>query len=146
MSYNQSLSMNELGRILNYDNEKTNVARDILLFSCFTGLKFSDIQLIQVGDFYEDEEGVRWLGLHSELPLHFSKILVTPALAKIVDRNVGCKSKEDMLFTFPHVLTMQMRLDTIAIVCDIQCKITSSTGQSTCEFNFEHLSNRNFTL
>lgn len=140
------MSMEEVGRIMYYDNEETNTTRDILLFSCFTGLNLSEIEIIQARDFYTDDEGKRWLDLYNELPLHFEKILINPALAKVVDRNLVQKKKNDMLFAFPSKSNLQKHLWLITKYCELQCELTPLTGEHTCKYNYEYMSKHDLAL
>ena len=146
MINNDYLTMDELSRVMNYNNEETKVTRDILLFSCLTGLEFSELDIIQVGDFQADAEGKRWLHLYNELPLHFDKILVTPALAKIVDRNIINKNKKDMLFIFPSKTELRKHFWLIGKYCELGCEPTKSTGRATCEHNYEYVSKHDLII
>ena len=140
------LTMEELNRVAHYENAGTNLARDLWLFSCFTGLAFSQMDLIQVGDIYTGHNGKQWLGLYSEYPLRFEKIRITPALLRIIERNATGKSRNEMLFAFPPESKFMKDMDSISKDCNLTCRLTESTGKDTREYNYECMSMPDFTI
>ncbi|MBP6828822.1 MAG: integrase catalytic domain-containing protein, partial [Saprospiraceae bacterium] len=62
------LTQEELQRLRNlkFENQSLDKVRDIFLFSCYTGLRFTDAQDLRAKDIRPDEDGHMWIYLRQK--------------------------------------------------------------------------------
>ncbi len=106
-------------------NERLSRVRDMFIFSCYTGLSYSDIKKLSRINLVNKEDGIRWIvinrtktGVRSAIPLLAKAIL-------ILDKYLGCQ-KTDVDGPLLPVLSnqkMNAYLKEVAEICDIKRKL-----------------------
>lgn len=85
------LSQDELNRIekKQFDIERLSRIRDVFIFSCYTGLSFSDAQKLTQNDIKQDKNGELYLHLPRTKTDKASKIMLLPKAIEIINRYKG---------------------------------------------------------
>ncbi len=125
------LTMDELKRIEEYDFsdcERLERVRDCFVFSCYTGLAYSDLESLDKElDFYRDKEGDIWLQQHRTKTNEPAHLLLFGKAKEVYD-----KYSESPNF-LPVISNQKMNkyLKEIAQCCEIKKNLTTHCGRHT---------------
>jgi site-specific recombinase XerD len=129
------LTKDELTKITNkqFDTERLNHVRDIFLFSCYTGLAYSDVYKLRSQDTVIGIDGTKWIITTRQKTQSGTRLPLLPNALAILDKyqdHPKCLSKGTLL----PVLTnqkMNSYLKEIADVSGVNKKLTFHTARHT---------------
>ena len=107
--------------------------RDILLFCCYTGLAYVDVQKLTNSEISTGIDGEKWIFTHRQKTETASRIPLLPPAIEILDRyndHPYCINK-DRLLPVPCNQKMNAYLKEIADLCGISKKFTTHTARHT---------------
>ncbi len=113
-------------------NESLERVKDVFLFSCYTGLSFSDAKKMKQSDIREDSDGERYLQLPRTKTEKNAVILLLPKAEEIIE-----KYKDDPATENGSLLPMisnqktNAYLKVVADICDIDKNLTFHVGRHT---------------
>jgi integrase len=123
------LSEEELRRIINKDFSIARLGRvrDIFIFSCFTGLSYSDVKSLNESHFINDDEGRIWIKKHRVKTGVLSRIPLLPIPKLILEKYKG----GDKLLPVIDISSTDAYLKEIADLCGINKKVSFHTARFT---------------
>lgn len=134
-TYHDVLSMEEIDAIANHslgNNPSLDRARDLFLWECFTGIRYSDNQSIRSDDVKFDEKSQRyWVVIRQKKT---GEILEIPLISLALRIYVKYKTyREATCFILPRLSNQKVNsyLRTICELTNITKKVTSHTGRRT---------------
>lgn len=134
-TYHDVLSMEEIDTIANHslgNNPSLDRARDLFLWECFTGIRYSDSQSIRSDDVKFDEKSQRyWVVIRQKKT---GEILEIPLISMALRIYVKYKTfREATGFILPRLSNQKVNsyLRTICELTNITKKVTSHTGRRT---------------
>lgn len=113
--------------------ERLNQVKDIFMFSCFTGLAYSDVKKINCKNIITGIDGKKWLFINRTKTGNASSVpLLPPALEILVKygKHSLCKSQNKLLPVLSNQKTNSY-LKEIADICGIQKQLTFHTARHT---------------
>ncbi|MGD9993489.1 MAG: site-specific integrase [Salinivirgaceae bacterium] len=115
------------------DLRRLETVRDIFLFSCFTGLAFSDVKTLKKEHFSTDNEGYTWIHKKRQKTNQMSTILVLDAAQRIIDKyeNHPLVQCEDKVLPVPSNQKMNAYLKELADICGIKKPISTHSARHT---------------
>ena len=114
-------------------SERLENVRDLFIFSCFTGLAFSDIHGLRKEHIVEDSNGVRWIRKGRQKTKIMCNIPLIEIPLKILEKystNEYCK-KYGVLFPVLCNQKMNAYLKELADICGIKKTLTTHVGRHT---------------
>ena len=114
-------------------SERLENVRDLFIFSCFTGLAFSDIHGLRKEHIVEDSNGVRWIRKGRQKTKIMCNIPLMEIPLKILEKystNEYCK-KHGVLFPVLCNQKMNAYLKELADICGIKKTLTTHVGRHT---------------
>ena len=129
------LSDEELNMLISkdFDNIRLKQVRDCFVFSCFTGLAYSDLKRLTPDSIKIGTDGGNWIKIHRKKTNGESNIPILPVTAALID-----KYKNDDICILNNVLLpvlsnqkMNAYLKEIAIICKIKKNLTSHIARHT---------------
>lgn len=123
------LSEEELRRIINKDFAMPRLGRvrDIFIFSCFTGLSYSDVKSLDESHFVNDEEGRIWIKKNRVKTGILSRIPLLPIPKLILEKYKG----GEKLLPVIDLSSTDAYLKEIADLCGINKRISFHTARFT---------------
>ena len=123
------LTEEELRAIINKDFSLPRLerVRDIFIFSCFTGLSYSDVKTLNESHFIKDEEGRIWIKKHRVKTGVLSRIPLLPIPKLILEKYKG----GDKLLPIIDISSTDSYLKEIADLCGINKRISYHTARFT---------------
>ena len=113
--------------------ERLNQVKDIFMFSCFTGLAYSDVKKINCKNIITAIDGKKWLFINRTKTGNASSVpLLPPALEILVkyEKHSLCKSQDKLLPVLSNQ-KMNSYLKEIADICGIEKQLTFHTARHT---------------
>lgn len=107
--------------------KKQRLIRDLFLFSCFTGICYTDMKSLAWKQLEQDKHGDWWvIGNRCKTDTQYVVKLLPSALS-ILERY---RDGADRVFAFmPHLNTVDRSLKRIAVLCGIDKKLTFHVGR-----------------
>lgn len=129
------LSQEEIGLITNkiFPTDRLSVIRDIFLFSCYTGLAYTDVKKLKSSEVATGIDGQKWIFTKRKKTETPSRIpLLKPAMTILLkhESNPLCIHK-GVLLPMPSNQKMNAYLKEIADLCGITKKMTFHTARHT---------------
>jgi len=113
--------------------ERLNQVKDIFMFSCFTGLAYSDVKKINHKNVITGIDGKKWLFINRTKTSNASSIPLLPIALEILVKygeHSVCKSQNKLLPVLSNQ-KMNSYLKEIADICGIQKQLTFHTARHT---------------
>ena len=114
-------------------SERLENVRDLFIFSCFTGLAFSDIHGLRKEHIVEDSNGVRWIRKGRQKTKIMCNIPLMEVPLKILEKystNEYCR-KHGVLFPVLCNQKMNACLKELADICGIKKTLTTHVARHT---------------
>lgn len=123
------LTDDELRRIINKDFAIARLGRvrDIFIFSCFTGLSYSDVKSLDESHFIKDDEGKIWIKKHRVKTGILSRVPLLPIPKLILDKYKG----GEKLLPVIDISSTDAYLKEIADLCGINKRVSFHTARYT---------------
>jgi integrase len=121
----RSLTKEELERIIStpLESSKHCFIRDLFVFSCFTGISYSDLKKLIWKEIITEKDGSLWISASrkkTKVPFNV-KLLDIPK--QILKKYKG-RAKADFVFRTPNINLINETLKKIAIQCEIDKHLT----------------------
>ncbi len=100
------LTSDELDKLKRYDlsyNQSLHKVRDIFLFSCYTGLRFTDASNLKMEDIIIDEKGVMFVSLKMRKTKDFIQIPLIEDAIEIIKSYDGHPDREVLGYLLPRI-------------------------------------------
>lgn len=113
--------------------ERLDQVRDIFLFCCFTGLRYSDVKQLVNDDIHTNSNGTKSIFKKTQKSKSIVRILILPDAEKILDKyrdSIYCKVKEVCLPVISNQKT-NAYLKEIAVLCGIEKDLTFHMARHT---------------
>jgi site-specific recombinase XerD len=129
------LSEKEVERIYlkEFATERLNQVKDIFIFSCFTGLAYSDVQKLQRSEITQGIEGGKWIHTYRRKTDSASRIPLLPIALEIIEKyqeHPQCLNHDRVLPVLSNQ-KMNAYLKEIADICEIHKNLTFHTARHT---------------
>lgn len=113
--------------------ERLNKVRDFFIFSCYTGLAFSDIKTLTYQNLKEGIDGNLWIFKKRNKTKVLSYIPLLSVPLQLIEKYRNNPNKKDENLVFPMSTNQKMNayLKEIADICGIDKKISTHTGRHT---------------
>jgi len=129
------LTKEEIVKIINkkYGIERLKYVRDIFLFSCYTGLSYSDVYRLQSSDIVTGIDGEKWIITSRKKTGSPTRLPILPYALEILKRYENHPKCLDNRTAFPVLTNQKMNsyLKEIADTCGIKKKLTFHTAMHT---------------
>lgn len=129
------LTQDELDRLQNkdLDIDRLDRVRDIFVFSCYTGLGYSDAEKLKQSDIKTDNQGKKYLSIPRKKTTQISRIqLLKPALEIINKYRDDPETSDGSLLPMISNQKTNAYLKEIATLCKIDKKLTHHVARHTC--------------
>jgi len=113
--------------------ERLNQVKDIFIFSCFTGLAYSDVKKMNYKNIVTGIDGKKWLFINRTKTDTASSVPLLPVALVILDKykeHPLCRSQKKLLPVLSNQ-KMNSYLKEIADVCKIEKGLTFHTARHT---------------
>lgn len=129
------LSEEELQALLNkeFATERLNQVKDIFLFSCFTGLAYSDVKKMRYENVATGIDGEKWLFINRTKTDTASRVPLLPMALAVLDKykeHVQCRNQKKLLPVLSNQ-KMNAYLKEIADICEIPKELTFHIARHT---------------
>ena len=129
------LSEEELQTILDkeFATERLNQVKDIFLFSCFTGLAYSDVKKMSYENIATGIEGEKWLFINRTKTDTASRVPLLPTALAVMDKYKShpvCRNQKKLLPVLSNQ-KMNAYLKEIADTCEIPKELTFHIARHT---------------
>ena len=129
------LSEAELQTIMEkeFATERLNQVKDIFLFSCFTGLAYSDVRKMSQGNIATGIDGEKWLFINRTKTDTASRVPLLPTALEILDKykeHPLCRNQKKLLPVLSNQ-KMNAYLKEIADICEITKELTYHIARHT---------------
>ena len=125
----------ELERLMKTDLKcvSKNFTCDMFLFSCFTGLSYSDLKNLQHGHIQQYIDGNRWIVLNRQKTGTASYIPILPFAQQILDKYADKEKAErnDYVFKIKTLSNFNTQLKQIAKIAKIDKNLTFHMSRHT---------------
>lgn len=116
-----------------FNTERLSLVRDIFLFSCFTGLAYTDVKNLTKSHISFGIDGEKWIFTHRQKTESASKIPILPVSQMIIDKyenHPQCNNEEKLL---PILSNQKMNayLKELADICNINKELTFHIARHT---------------
>lgn len=128
----KSITEKELKKIINTPLKKSNqnLVRDMFLFSCFTGISFSDMRNLTNNNLIKEEDGTWWIhSVRQKTNTPFNIPLMTQPL-QLIEKYYN-STKDRSLFPMLSCSKTNINLKKIAKQCNIDKKLTFHMARHT---------------
>jgi site-specific recombinase XerD len=129
------LSEEELDIIMKKEisNKRLEQIRDCFVFSCFTGLAYSDLKRLSSDHIVTGTDGGKWIKIKRMKTDNMSSIPILPITQKIIDKyknDTYCKAN-NVLLPVRSNQKMNNYLHELASICEIEKNLTSHLARHT---------------
>jgi integrase len=129
------LSEEELDIIMKKEisNKRLEQIRDCFVFSCFTGLAYSDLKRLSNDHIVTGTDGGKWIKIKRMKTDNMSSIPILPITQKIIDKyknDTHCKAN-NVLLPVRSNQKMNNYLHELASICEIEKNLTSHLARHT---------------
>jgi site-specific recombinase XerD len=113
--------------------ERLNIVKDSFLFSCFTGLAYSDLKRLTTDNIHTANDGQLWIHTQREKTGNSCHIPLLPVARAIMDKYRGHPYCEKRKVLLPVISNQKMNayLKEIADLCGIRKNLTSHLARHT---------------
>ena len=127
------LSQEEIIKIMEKDFSITRIenVRDIFIFSCYTGLAYSDVEKLTSDDIIKGIDGNLWIKLKRTKTKTLSSIPLLPVAQKLVEKYAGTENSRGKLLPVNSNQKMNSYLKEIADQCEIRKNLTFHMARHT---------------
>jgi len=105
--------------------------RDIFLFSCYTGLAYSDVFKLTADDIVKGIDGNQWIKIKRTKTKTLSSIPILPVAEKLIEKYVDLESPNNKLLPVYSNQRMNSYLKEIADSCGIKKNLTFHMARHT---------------
>lgn len=129
------LTQDELSRVESkeFEIERLGRVRDVFVFSCYTGLSFSDAEGLTASDIKTDGEGNDYLDLARTKTNESARIPLLPQAADIIEKySDDPETRDGNLLPMISNQKTNAYLKEIANLCGITKKLTHHVARHTC--------------
>lgn len=125
------LSKSELAAIESktFKLQRLQIAKDVFLFQCYTGLAFCDMAKLTKGDISKGIDSNQWISIRRKKTDTRSAIPLLPQALKIIEKYKDNNS--DKLLPCTCIQKYNLYLSELAELCSINKNITSHVGRRT---------------
>jgi site-specific recombinase XerD len=131
----ECLTQTELNRLSQKDtlDSRLEAVRDVFLFSCYTGLSYSDVAKLRESHLFSSGNGLRMIVIPRTKTGVVSRVPVLPAAEKLIARYQPLSDayQTDKLFPVRSNQKMNEYLKELATVCEIQKRLTFHLARHT---------------
>ncbi|MBK9284363.1 MAG: site-specific integrase [Sphingobacteriaceae bacterium] len=129
------LTTEELESVTNkvFQSQRLNRMRDLFVFSCFTGLAYSDIKKLNKTEVVKGIDGINWIIKNRQKTETTSRIPILPIAQEILDRYANdpqCKNTGKLLPVMSNQ-TMNDYVKEIGALCGIDKELTYHVARHT---------------
>jgi integrase len=127
------LTQEELNRLIEIDlpNDSLNRVRDLFLFACYTGLRFTDVGRLTRKNLTKDSKGKEYLELKTEKTNDFLRIPLLDKAKEIIDRQSDEVEITGRLLPLRSNQKVNAYLKVIADLCNIDKHLTFHMARHT---------------
>ena len=130
------LTLDELEKLKNHDlngNQSLERVRDVFLFSCYTGLRFTDASALEMENLITDDDGVKLIKIRMQKTKDFIQIPLINEALEIIQKYNDHPDREVLGYVLPRITNQKVNtyLKEIATLAGIQKTITHHVGRHT---------------
>jgi site-specific recombinase XerD len=124
------LTPDELTRIeeKKFSSDRLNQIRDVFLFSCYTGLGYSDVEKLIPDNVTRDKDGTKWLKIDRKKTGILSLVYLLPPALDLIKKYKG----GEKLLPVKSNQRMNEYLKEIQTLCKIKTKLSTHVARHTC--------------
>ena len=113
--------------------DRLKLVRDMFIFSCFTGLAYSDVKKLSNSDITIGIDGEKWIRTKRTKTKTLSSIPILPVAEEILDRYKNHPEVKNSGFILPVLSNQKSNafLKEIALMCDIKKPLTTHVARHT---------------
>ena len=113
--------------------DRLKLVRDMFIFSCFTGLAYSDVKKLSNSDITIGIDGEKWIRTKRTKTKTLSSIPILPVAEEILDRYKNHPEVKNSDFILPVLSNQKSNafLKEIALMCDIKKPLTTHVARHT---------------
>lgn len=106
-----------------------NIARDLFLFACYTGVPYADAVSITEENLYTDDSGALWLKYMRKKNEHLGRVKLLPEAIALIDKYRSDKRKE--LFPMIHHPNLRRHMKVLRDLAGIKSDLVYHMGRHT---------------
>jgi site-specific recombinase XerD len=129
------LTQEELRRVMDkhFDLDRINLVRDLFIFSCYTGLAYSDVALLSKDTIVSGIDGNKWIHCNRKKTGNALKIPLLPKAEQLIQKysNHPIASNRGKVFPVPSNQKLNAYLKEIATICKIKKDLTFHMARHT---------------
>ena len=113
--------------------DRLKLVRDMFIFSCFTGLAYSDVKKLSNSDITKGIDGEKWIRTKRTKTKTLSSIPILPVAEEILDRYKNHPEVKNSGFILPVLSNQKSNafLKEIALMCGIKKPLTTHVARHT---------------
>ncbi|WP_373055938.1 site-specific integrase [Zunongwangia sp. H14] len=113
--------------------DRLKLVRDMFVFSCYTGLAYSDVKKLSSADITKGIDGGKWIRIKRTKTKSLSSIPLLPVAEEILDRYKDHPEVKDGKYVLPVLSNQKSNafLKEIAALCGIQKPLTTHLARHT---------------
>lgn len=113
--------------------DRLKLVRDMFIFSCFTGLAYSDVKKLSNSDITKGIDGEKWIRTKRTKTKTLSSIPILPVAEEILDRYKNHPEVKNSDFILPVLSNQKSNafLKEIALMCGIKKPLTTHIARHT---------------
>jgi integrase/recombinase XerD len=108
--------------------QRLNEIRDVFLFSCYTGLGYSDVEKLTPDNVTRDKDGTKWLKIDRKKTGVLSQVYLLPPALALIEKYKGAEK----LLPVKSNQRMNEYLKEIQDLCKIKTKLSTHVARHTC--------------
>ena len=106
-----------------------NIARDLFLFACYTGVPYADAVSITRDNIYKDDKGDLWLKYLRKKNEYLARVKLLPEAISLIEKYRSDDRKE--LFPMIHHPNMRRHMKGLRDLAGISCDLVYHMGRHT---------------
>ena len=106
-----------------------NIARDLFLFACYTGVPYADAVSITDDNIYTDDNGALWLKYLRKKNEHLGRVKLLPEAIALIEKYRSNERKE--LFPMIHHPNLRRHMKGLRDLAGISCDLVYHMGRHT---------------
>lgn len=129
------LTEDELNRVIRkeFNSKRLQFVKDLFVFSCYTGLSYSDVKKLKIAELEKTPDGLWWIKTRRQKTKQRSQIPLLDVSKQIIDRYalIDELKAEDLVFPVMSNQKLNAYLKEIADVCNIEKSLTFHVARHT---------------